>query len=122
MNQDSYKDMRLYARFELGETALLKSESNDGGFDIEIVDIGLGGVQLRSDKKLPVEVPTTIHIQRDPKTLLVLHGHVRYSNLCDGEKVYVSGYKFSPENMQERVIIAEFVREVFENQWQELAS
>lgn len=90
-------------------------------FRATVVDIGLGGVQLRSTTKLPVEEKLTLHIGQDDAQPLHLHGMVRYSNLTDGGS-FASGFKFLPESHQERVMIAEFVHSVFQRQWELLAS
>src|SRR4051794_19038662 len=111
-------DLRLYARFEFNECAYLYSDSEPEPYRALLVDIGLGGVQLRSKDPIPVETKLTLHIGKDGQEPLKFVGKVRYCNLASGEDIYISGFKFTPEGHQERVSIAEFVHEVFQRQWE----
>ena len=122
MKQDSYKDLRAFERFEVGENATLTDTATGTGYEIHVADVSLGGLQLRSEKPLPSETLSLIKVSLGPRNEFEFHGHVRYCNLSTQEKSFVSGFKFAPQSGQERVNIAEFVRQVFENEWQDLAS
>ena len=117
-----YSDLRLYARFDLVECAVVYSESNPEPYRATLVDIGLGGVQLRSKEPMPVEEKLSLHLGQDAQEPLKICGIARYSKLDEKDGMYVTGFKFTPESHQERVAIAEFVHGVFQRQWEILAS
>lgn len=114
------KDLRFYARFEFAECAMVYEEKHPEPYRAMLIDIGLGGVQLRSKEHLPVNEPLTLQIGRDDGAPLSLHGKVRYCH-HDAEGMWVSGFKFAPETHEERVIIAEYVHGVFQRQWRQIA-
>lgn len=114
-------DLRLYARFEHVECAMVYEKGNSEPFRAMLVDIGLGGVQLRSKEPLPVSVPLEMSLGQDGKQPLIARGHVRYSHNETDDDLYVSGFKFTPETHEERTAIAEYVHGVFQRQWQSLA-
>ena len=113
-------DLRLYARFECATGALLLSKLDNQLYGVSVLDIGLGGVQLRSANPLPVDIEMSLQIELTPGKALSFNGKVRYSSGQPGE--YSSGFKFAPETQEERVSIANFVHEIFQNQWEALAS
>ena len=112
------KDKRIYARFEVGAEATLKHGSKS--FKVTVNDVSLGGVQLLSPDALPTE-DTVLLVPKPTKGELKLNGRVRYCAKGD-TGAFISGYKFEPRTLEERVAIAEFVREIFENSWEALAS
>lgn len=114
-------DGRLFARFDFVECAMVYVGSDSEPYRAMLVDIGLGGVQLRSKDSLPVEVPLTLKIGQDGKAPLAIKGVVRYCHPGSEDGLYVSGFKFAPETHDERVAIAEYVHGVFQRQWQALA-
>jgi hypothetical protein len=122
MSQINYSDLRLYARFEFIQTAMVHAEGVEEPFRTMLVDIGLGGVQLRSRELIPVDTPLTLHLGQDDQPPLQLKGRVKYCNPGGDDGMYISGFKFTPETHQERVAIAEFVHRVFQQQWEILAS
>jgi c-di-GMP-binding flagellar brake protein YcgR len=117
----SKSDLRLYARFEYVECAMVYEEGNTEPYRAMLIDIGLGGVQLKSKDKLPVSIPLEMNLGQDDKAPLVAKGHIRYCYKDGEEDFYVSGFKFTPESHEERVQIAEYVHAVFQRQWQSLA-
>ena len=122
MSETNSQDVRLYARFEFMECAMLNAKGQEEPFRTMLVDIGLGGAQLRSKEPLPVGVPMLLSLGRDNGKPVSLRGVVRYCHEAGGEDAFVCGFKFAPESHQERVTIAEFVHEVFQRQWEILAS
>ena len=115
-------DLRLYARFEYVECAMVYDSDDSEPYRAMLVDIGLGGVQLRSKELLPVERPMKLKIGQDGKAPLTISGHVRYCHPGEDDGMYVSGFKFAPNSHEERVAIAEYVHGVLQRQWKALAS
>ena len=114
-------DLRLYARFEYVECAMVYAEGELEPYRAMLIDIGLGGVQLRSKDMLPVDRPMTMKIGQDGRAPLNIKGYVRYCHPTEDDGMFVSGFKFAPEGHEERVQVAEYVHGVFQRQWQALA-
>jgi hypothetical protein len=121
MNYSNKSDLRLYARFEYAECAMVSYAGAAQPVRAMVVDIGLGGVQLRSKSELPVETPLSLQIGQDKGGPLTLSGHARYCYPADEDGLYVIGFKFTPASHEERVAIAEYVHRVFQSQWEALA-
>jgi len=113
-------DLRLYARFELGTEAKVSSDGEAESVASRLVDIGLGGVSLETNTAL--EANSKVNLQIDIKSIsLEVPCQVLYC--CPNKQgSFSSGLKFVPSTHQERVAIAEFVHDVFQRQWEILAS
>lgn len=121
-NANVGKDGRLFPRFEYLECAMIYREGSPEPYRAMIVDIGLGGVQLRSKEVLPINEELAIHIGQDQGQPLTVKGFIRYSHASDKEEhFYVSGFKFTPANHEERAAVAHYVHNVFTGQWNKLA-
>lgn len=121
MNDNAHSDLRHYARFEFMECALLYQEGRKEPYRAMLVDIGLGGVQLRSKDQLPVSEICMLEIGQDGGTPLSLRGQVRYCRPVKDSDLYTSGFKFAPDSHEQRVLIAEYVHGVFQRQGEILA-
>lgn len=113
-------DLRLYARFEINDEAKISDERGEGPVTCRLVDIGLGGVHLEAPKELEVNTRAVLQVELGQISLVVTC-RVLY---CNPKKFgsYGCGLKFIPKDHQERVAIAEFVHDVFQRQWEGLAS
>lgn len=85
-----------------------------------IVDIGLGGLQLRCRATLPLGTFCKIHIGRIHGGPLILAGEVRHSGPVEGSELIAIGIRFCPETHEERLAIAEYVHGVFQRQCDKL--
>src|SRR4051812_41412507 len=85
-----------------------------------IVDIGLGGLQLRSKDALPVGCVCRIHIGRSQGEPLVLAGEIRHSAEVENSDLVATGVRFCPDNHEDRLAIAEYVHGVFQRQCDKL--
>src|SRR2546423_230726 len=103
MSEHGNRDKRVYARFEVGAEATLKQGLRS--IKVTVNDISLGGVQLHSAEELPTD-ETVLEVPKPTKGELQLHGRVRYCAKDDRGGVYISGYKFEPRTLEERVAIA----------------
>jgi c-di-GMP-binding flagellar brake protein YcgR len=107
-------------RFEVIECAMIYEEGRSEPYRAVVVDIGLGGLQVRSKEQLPVGAICRICIGRDGKQPLDLPGEVRYSHAVEQTDLMASGVRFLPKNHEQRIAVAEFVHSVFENQGESL--
>ncbi len=106
-------DGRRYERFEILDYAMVNPPGGGEPFRSVIVDIGLGGLQLRSKEQLPVGQKCELQIGQSGGKPLVIRGEVRYSRISDESGLFSSGFKFLPENHEQRSAIAEYVHSVF---------
>lgn len=87
-----------------------------------VVDIGLGGLQVRSKEHLPVGDICKVCVGRDGRKPLELPGEVRYSKPVENTELIASGIRFLPDTHEQRVAVAEFVHGVFQMQGESLVS
>jgi hypothetical protein len=118
--QDSSPDSRRYARFEIIECAIIYEKDRTEPYRAVVVDIGLGGVQLRSKEVLPVGEVCRIHVGRDGKKPFEMDGEVRYSHGLDNTDLIASGIRFVPSDHEQRIAVAEYVHGVFRRQGESL--
>lgn len=85
-----------------------------------IVDIGLGGLQLRSKEDINLGTLCRIHIGQLHGDPLVLAGEVRHTGEIDGSDLIAIGIRFVPQTHDERLAIAEYVHGVFQRQCDKL--
>jgi hypothetical protein len=85
-----------------------------------IVDIGLGGLQLRSKELIPVGAYCKVQIGRVNGEPLTLAGEVRHSSDIENSELIATGVRFCPETHEERLAIAEYVHGVFQRQCDKL--
>lgn len=121
MSFEQKSDVRRYERFELLDYAMVHPAKGGEPFRSVVVDIGLGGVQLRSKEQLPTGEQCVLHIGQSDKPPLVLAGEVRYSKPDAENGLYSSGFKFLPVNHEERAAIAAYVHSVFMRQGEAMA-
>lgn len=106
-------DNRRYARFEMLEYALVYFEGRSEPIRAVVVDIGLGGLQLRTRSILPVGETCYIQVARSNGTTMDLRGEVRHSNPLPDSDICASGFRFVPTTHEERIAIASYVHDVF---------
>jgi hypothetical protein len=114
-------DKRRYIRYEVLDYAQAHLSSTFEPFNVVIVDIGLGGLQLRSRETLPVGSKCKLHVGNEDKPPLVLVGEVRHSMRVPNSDLVASGVRFLPKTHEERLTIAEYVHAVFQRQCDLLA-
>jgi c-di-GMP-binding flagellar brake protein YcgR len=107
------KDLRKHVRYELIDFALLESASVSDPIRCVIVDVSLGGLQIRSKLALPLGEQCFLRIARLGKKPIKIRGEVRHSGDLKGTHLIVSGFRFLPEGQEERVAIMEYVHSVF---------
>jgi len=113
---EQYSDVRRYARFELFEYVVIESEELIEATRAVVVDIGLGGLQLRSRQSMPLGHVCVLRVGQDTGKSLILRGEVRYSTPIPDSDLWAIGFRFIPSSHEERVAIAEYVHSVFQRQ------
>jgi hypothetical protein len=113
-------DIRKFARFEVIECAMIYDDTRSEPYRAVVVDIGLGGLQLRSKEVLPVGDICQVHVGREGKKPLELPAEVRYSAQIENSDLIASGVRFMPQTHEQRVAVAEYVHSVFQQQGESL--
>jgi c-di-GMP-binding flagellar brake protein YcgR len=106
-------DQRRHVRYELIDFALLEADSVKDPIRCVIVDVSLGGLQIRSKTALPVGEKCSLRIARLGKKPIRIQGEVRHSGGMKGADLVASGFRFLPDDQDERVEIMEYVHSVF---------
>jgi c-di-GMP-binding flagellar brake protein YcgR len=119
---ETNRDVRRYARFEMLEYALVFFQNEEEAVRAVIVDIGLGGLQIRTRNLLPIGESCIIQVAVDDGDPLELRGEVRHSTQVADSEIYASGFRFVPETHEERMAIANYVHAVFLRQGERAVS
>ena len=107
------KDQRRHVRYELVDFALLESPSSDEPIRCVVVDVSLGGIQVRSKIPLPIGDLCTMHVAQLGTKPLVVRGEVRHVEAIKGSELISVGLRFVPETHEDRIAIMEYVHGVF---------
>ena len=122
MSNNHGNDQRRHVRYELIDFALLESDTLADPIRCVIVDVSLGGLQIRSKCALPVGRECYLRIARLGKKPIRIRGEVRHSGVVKGADLIASGFRFLPEDQDERVEIMEYVHSVFVRRTELVAS
>lgn len=120
MSYSKASDKRRFLRYEILDYALVHWDGLAEPIRAVIVDIGLGGLQLRSKEPLPVGDFCKIDIGRIEGGAMTLAGEIRHSRAVDGSDLYATGVRFCPASHEDRLTIAEYVHGVFQRQCDKL--
>ena len=109
-------DKRQGIRYEVLDYAMVYQTEEPEPIRSIIVDIGLGGLQIRSKDSLPVGAICHLNVGNLDAAPLRIRGEVRHSNRVTGSNLFATGIKFLPETHDERSSVAEYVHSVFQRQ------
>jgi hypothetical protein len=109
-------DKRRYIRYELLDYAQLEPIGSTASYNTIIVDIGLGGLQLRTKREMAVGTKCRVTVGRIEGPPLSFRAEIRHCAAIEGADLFGLGVRFLPESHDERMAIAEFVHAVFQRQ------
>jgi hypothetical protein len=112
LQPESRKDLR----YEVLDYALVFGSEDHEPVRSVIVDIGLGGVQIRSRASLPVGSVCMLNIGNLDSAPISIRGEVRHSQPVVGSDLFATGIKFMPETHDEKSTVAQYVHSVFQRQ------
>ena len=119
MNEKSQQtDQRRHARFELLDYALLSGDSEQQS-DHEravVVDVSLGGLQIRSKAKFSEGEVYRLKVGRTGGEPLEVVAEVRYSIPVEDSDLCATGFKVKPEHNEQRIAWVDYVHAVFQSQ------
>lgn len=118
----SNMDNRRYARYEILDYAMVVSDHITEPVRSVIIDIGLGGLQLRSRASLPVGSQCLLKLGNMESAPVTIRGEIRHITPVDGSDLFSCGVRFVPETHEERTTVAEYVHSVFQRQADQLIS
>ncbi len=119
-NPDS--DQRQHARFELLDYVLMQGHGDEqpAAQRAIIVDVSLGGLQIRSRTKFTHGDIFRLTVGRAESSPVLIAAEVRYSIPIDESDLYATGFKVKPEDNEQRINWVDYVHTVFQSQGETL--
>lgn len=115
MSLEPNSDKRRYVRFEIMEYAQIFEEGQSLPYSGVVVDVSLGGLQVRSRTQVQAGRKCMLRIG-DSATPLCAEAEVRYSYPCSGSELVATGFRFTPSSPENRRAIVDYVHRVFQRQ------
>lgn len=117
MNMDAeFNDRRRHARFELLDYAIVTKEGTNDSTRSVIVDISLGGLQLRSRQPFESGAAYQLTIGRGESEPITILAEARHSKIIDDSDLFSTGFRLTPKSAVERIEWVEYVHNVFKTQ------
>ncbi len=106
-------------RFELLDYAIA-SRLGHSNIRSVVVDVSLGGLQVRSRSQFETSEVCTLSIGRGQLSPLQVHAEVRYSVPIEDSDLFATGFRIVPESVGERIEWVDYVHAVFQVQGEAL--
>lgn len=119
MNKQN-EDGRRFSRFETLEYALLTSEGVDEPLPAVIVDISLGGLQLRTRVPLEPGDEYLMQIGQGGEHPIMTAVEVRYSAKIPHTGLHSVGVRFLPGHSEQRMRLVHYIHDAFARQGDQL--
>lgn len=105
-------DKRNSDRLEIFEYAIIEDQDSQTASAV-IVDLSLGGMQVRTRDQFMTEESVRVQIYRSGLQPIIVKAEVRYCRNVDDDGMHAVGLRFRPEGMAQRIAIVDFVHGVF---------
>lgn len=115
-------DRRQFARFDILEYALLVREATQASHTCVVVDVSLGGLQIRTRESLQPGETCQITIGRGGVRPVSSRVEVRYVERTEDSELFSIGLKFLPSETKDRIAMVDFIHDVFRRQGEMLLS
>lgn len=115
MQRQQHWTRRQHDRLEVFECAVLYRNIEDEPIRAMIVDIGLGGLQIRAKEPLRIGESLLVKIGRDQGTPLVVRGEIRHTQYIVESGLHAAGLKFAPETHDERLMVAKYLNSTIQS-------
>lgn len=116
-NEKDLADRRRHARFELLDYAAMTKVGDTNTLRSVIVDISLGGLQVRSRQPFEAGAKYEIQVGRgENKQPITIHAEARHSKPIEETDLYSTGFRLTPETAIERIEWVEYVHAIFKLQ------
>jgi hypothetical protein len=117
MNMDhNLSDRRKHARFELMDYAILTKDGDTESTRSVIVDISLGGLQVRSRTPFCAGAKYKLEIGRGNANPILIHAEALHSKPIEEADLFSTGFRLTPATAMERIEWVEYVHCVFKVQ------
>lgn len=113
-------DKRRHLRYQVLDFAAAHIDGQDEPMTAIVVDIGLGGLQLRSKTPLPEGKRAVLTVGRIDGDPFVIRGEIVHTVHIEETNLFGCGVRFIPDTHTERLAIAELVHTVFQRQCETL--
>ncbi len=113
-------DSRRDNRFELLDYAIASRPGHSRTIRSVVVDVSLGGLQVRSRFQFESGEVCTLSIGRGQMSPLQVHAEVRYSVPIEESDLFATGFRLLPESVGERIEWVDYVHAVFQVQGEAL--
>lgn len=115
-------DQRQHARFELLDYALMQGgeAGQPAAQRAIIVDVSLGGLQIRSRTKFSHGDVFRLTVGRADSSPVLIAAEVRYSIPIEDSDLFATGFKVKPEDNEQRINWVDYVHTVFQSQGETL--
>lgn len=110
-------DSRRHLRYDVLDFAMLYGGGSDGVRAL-IVDLGLGGMAMRTKEPLTDLAKVSILVGHASGNPIEVTGVVRYCENRPGSPLYAVGIQFEPNGHEERLRIAKLINEAFQRSCQ----
>lgn len=114
--ENQYSDRRKHARFELLDYAILTHVESGKSTRSVIVDISLGGLQLRSREPFESGAKYKLEIGRGEAAPIIVNAEARHSKTIEDSDLWSTGFRLTPTTAVERIEWVEYVHAVFKAQ------
>lgn len=109
-------DRRKHARFELMDYAILTKDGETESTRSVIVDISLGGLQVRSRVPFVSGAKYKLEIGRGNANPISVHAESLHSKPIEDSDLFSTGFRLTPSTAMERIEWVEYVHCVFKAQ------
>lgn len=117
---NGHNDVRQHARFELLEYAIVKRRGSKDHVRSVLIDVSLGGLQVRSRTEFKVGGSYRLNIGRVDSEPLEVDAEVRYSIPIENTDLYATGFRCLPATSTQRTQWVDYVHSIFQSQGESL--
>lgn len=111
-----YSDRRRHARFELLDYAFITQEGQQESTRCIVVDISLGGLQVRARNPFVSGAVYQITIGQGESNPITVKAEARHSKSLEDSDLYSTGFRLVPTTAVERIEWVEYVHNIFKTQ------
>jgi hypothetical protein len=116
------KDHRQFARFELLEYAMIVNKDSNESSRSVIIDVSLGGLQVRSRHQFPIGGNYMLNISRADADPLVVEAEARYCIQIEDTDLFATGFRCLPATTAQRMQWVDYVHAIFQSHGEHLVS
>ncbi|MBL8065596.1 MAG: PilZ domain-containing protein [Chthonomonadaceae bacterium] len=118
--KEGFKDLRQHARFELLEYAIVREKDSDSTVRSVVIDVSLGGLQVRSKHEFNLSSSYTLQIGRADSDPLEVDAEARYCVPIEDSDLFATGFRCLPTSSEDRMKWVDYVHSIFQSQGEHL--